>query len=603
MARHDDRERLRRLQSLIARILAPRTALEVIRHERAVVLLGDPGSGKTTVLRHLALAFAHARLHANDPDATLDPELVWGGALPLPILVQLRRFAATLIGPPADAGPLLAHIEQVLSGDRLDALARHLLTRLEAGSVLVLLDGLDEVPDDAQRGWVAQAAALFQSRFPRSRVVVTCRVYAYRDMALLPHPFRVTELRPLDTEAQNDFLARWYRAALLHDTTLAADERERVADERARELVQALDRHPRLREIATNPLLLTMIALVHQFRLRLPQQRAELYRECLLLLLEQWEQRRADGAPAGLVAELGVTAQLDHLPLIQPLAYELHVRGAEEASNREAKSWLLERFVELANDDVPRARLLIERFLVFLEGRSGLLIARDIKDRYAFPHRTFQEYLVAREMIYQGTPVATKAVVAHRHDTPWREVVLLVAGHWVAAGQPDQARALGWRLLEADTESSDGFYRSAVLAGEIIEELGGVLGRDGQRLREDVVVALIALVRDGHLTARERVDAALLLGRLGGSYVPVPEQPEYWCQVAAGLFWYGDDREDTLQQVELPYSFQIARYPVTNAEYARFIEAGGYRERQWWTEEGWAFLQPGNHPALPELPG
>ena len=97
-------------------------------------------------------------------------------------------------------------------------------------------------------------------------------------------------------------------------------------------------------------------------------------------MLETWEQRRADGAPAGLAAELGVAGQIDYLPLIQPLAYELHVRGAEEASNREAKSWLLERFVELSGDDVPRARQLIERFLAFLEGRSGLLIARDIRD-------------------------------------------------------------------------------------------------------------------------------------------------------------------------------------------------------------------------------
>jgi formylglycine-generating enzyme required for sulfatase activity len=78
----------------------------------------------------------------------------------------------------------------------------------------------------------------------------------------------------------------------------------------------------------------------------------------------------------------------------------------------------------------------------------------------------------------------------------------------------------------------------------------------------------------------------------------------YWCHVEAGTFWYGDDRPiseeknlspktyeskrlEKLQQVRLDYGFQIARFPVTNAEYARFIAAGGYTQREWWTKNGW----------------
>src|SRR6185503_10600623 len=107
---------------------------------------------------------------------------------------------------------------------------------------------------------------------------------------------------------------------------------------------------------------------------------------------------------------------------------------------------------------------------------SGLLIARDIKDRYAFPHKTFQEYLAARELIYLGARPMQETVVAQRHAATWREVILLVAGHLVASGQPQEARALGWRLLEADPVETRQCYRSAILAGEVVEELGNVLG-------------------------------------------------------------------------------------------------------------------------------
>ena len=579
---------------VVRMLQARRTALELIRHESAIVLLGDPGSGKTTVLRHLALGFAHASLHADAVGAAIDSELAWNGPLPLPILVQLRRFAEGLSGPPNSADPLLRHIEGVLAGDRLDTLARHVLTRLEAGSVIVLLDGLDEVADATRRAWVSQSAARFQSRFPQCRIVLTSRIYAYREPCLLPPPFRVVTIQPLEQPAQDEFLLRWYRAALLQGSELVGDEQERAAQERSRELIDALSRRPRLREIAANPLLLTMIALVHQHRMRLPQQRARLYEECLLLLLEQWELHHADGERAGLAAELGVPDQTDRLALIQPIAYELHVCGREEASNLEARRWLLERFLDLAHDNGERAKALIERFLDFLEGRSGLLIARDIKDRYAFPHKTFLEYLAARELV-RGERMQEK-IVAHRHAATWREVILLVAGHLVAGGLVREARAIAWVLLEADSEGSEGFFRSAVLASEILEELGGVLGREGQALKDQVVAALVALVQGGALSARERVDAAFMLGRLGDPRLLTPEHPASWCDVAPGPFWYGDDRKGDLKQVRLDNGFKIARFTVTNAEFAGFITAGGYNHEPWWTPEGWTFLQPGGHP-------
>ncbi len=135
--------------------------------------------------------------------------------------------------------------------------------------------------------------------------------------------------------------------------------------------------------------------------------------------------------------------QTDRLALIQPIAYQLQVHGREEARQDEVRDWLMRRFLGLARNDGALAETLIETFLTFLEGRSGLLIARDIKDRYAFPHKTFQEYLAARELIYRGSQVMHEQVLAQRHAPTWREVILLVAGHLVASGQPQEGQGAG----------------------------------------------------------------------------------------------------------------------------------------------------------------
>jgi formylglycine-generating enzyme required for sulfatase activity len=72
----------------------------------------------------------------------------------------------------------------------------------------------------------------------------------------------------------------------------------------------------------------------------------------------------------------------------------------------------------------------------------------------------------------------------------------------------------------------------------------------------------------------------------------------YWCPIEAGDFWFGDEsKKQKLKKIRLPYGFQIARYPLTNADYACFIEAKGYEEKQWWTEQGWKVRERQNRTA------
>ncbi|NTW03437.1 MAG: formylglycine-generating enzyme family protein [Oscillochloris sp.] len=93
-----------------------------------------------------------------------------------------------------------------------------------------------------------------------------------------------------------------------------------------------------------------------------------------------------------------------------------------------------------------------------------------------------------------------------------------------------------------------------------------------------------------------RLHAAGLLGTIGDPRLLDPRtgnstRGTYWCQIPAGRFWFGDEQQGEAREQSLPYAFQIARYPVTNTEYRRFIEAGGYQQRKWWTAQGWPYLQ------------
>jgi formylglycine-generating enzyme required for sulfatase activity len=117
---------------------------------------------------------------------------------------------------------------------------------------------------------------------------------------------------------------------------------------------------------------------------------------------------------------------------------------------------------------------------------------------------------------------------------------------------------------------------------------------------EDAALLLLAEVPETAAVPLEmRLEAAGLLGaddpRLLDAQTGENRLGNYWCQIEAGPFWYGDDRQgEALQRVELDYGYQVARYPVTNAEYARFINAGGYDQQEWWTPNGWAYQQEQN---------
>ena len=98
-----------------------------------------------------------------------------------------------------------------------------------------------------------------------------------------------------------------------------------------------------------------------------------------------------------------------------------------------------------------------------------------------------------------------------------------------------------------------------------------------------------------------RLRAETVLGEVGDPRLLDPRSGNsavgnYWCSIEAGPFWYDDDRREELRQLTLPYAYRIGRYAVTNAEYRRFIDNGGYEEQRWWTENGWQWKRNRTEP-------
>jgi len=366
-----------------------------------LALLGQPGSGKSTVLAYAArscaerAALAH-RMHRAQ------------GGRRVPVLLTLREHAESLVAEPATS---LAAVARAAARGRSGSEPRGWWERqLRRGRCLVLLDGLDEVARIDHRLAVADWVERQIAAYPGNQFVVTSRPYGLPES--LAAAADVYAVRPFSAEQVQAFLDRWYLAAERHATGAKTRAELRAvrarADESAARLSALLREHPALRDLAVNPLLLTMIAAAHRYRGALPASRADLYGEICQVLLSRRVQAKE------LPELLSWPAKQT---LLAVLAYKMM---RDDATSLPAARILeilappLERFGasvtgEAFLDDITHNGLLVE-----LAGR-----------RYAFTHLTFQEYLAARHVT--AIPGLVKSLAENVDDPWWHEAILLYA--------------------------------------------------------------------------------------------------------------------------------------------------------------------------------
>ncbi|MCB0187807.1 MAG: SUMF1/EgtB/PvdO family nonheme iron enzyme, partial [Caldilineaceae bacterium] len=249
---------------------------------------------------------------------------------------------------------------------------------------------------------------------------------------------------------------------------------------------------------------------------------------------------------------------------------------------------------------------LANQFLDYVDQRAGLLQGRGGEEgnkaaiAYTFPHRTFQEYLAGCEMLHKRVPYRELRQRAQEGDF-WYLAAQLAAEELLYNQGFNATKVLvdlAYPLCPSQppkAEADEGEWRTLLWAGHCARVVGKrAIAQDtddpegGPHFLTRLCESLLDLMRRSPLTPVERADAGRMLAVLGDPRLEVldPLQIE-WCEVPAGPFLMGSDQIENAgpqHTVDLPYTYKISRYPITNAQYRHFVDAGGYANAAYWPE-------------------
>lgn len=351
---------------------------EVAAQYRRLMILGKPGSGKSTFLRHLAVACCKGEFQADH----------------IPILVELRDIKD------ASQFNLLNIIHREFG------LADRGQTEeiLNQGKVLILLDGLDEVPGQLRRD-VQDHIYEFSQQYYKNRFILTCRTQTTE--YTLP-TFEYVEVADFNPEQVVIFAQNWF--ATLTET-------HEQGAELTLQFMAKLSQNKQTAELAVTPILLSLTCWVFNDLKDLPLKRVSLYEQGLNLLLEKWDEKR------GVRRELGneIYRKLSVEEKKKLLSYVAAHKFEQKQYLLFDQGEILEYIAEYLGISTEDGQAVLKA----IEAQHGLLIER-AKGIYSFSHRTFQEYLTAQHIYHQCQ--IEQLVAAHLTNERWEEVFLLVAG-------------------------------------------------------------------------------------------------------------------------------------------------------------------------------
>ena len=438
------------------------------------VLLGAPGSGKTTLASYFAVMLAQGKTEK----LGLDPDVDY-----LPIIIRIRDLAreekVSILEFAKDFAEKRLTVKDLPTG--------FFNYWLEDGRAVILLDGLDEVAETGKRYDIVSRIENFLGQFPKNLAIITSRPAGYKRDFFRTEEFPHFELQAFGDDKVEEFINRWYDSRV-------KDQAE--ATRRKESLQKALEENERIKLLARNPLLLTIIALIHRYQAVLPKERFKLYDKAVETLIISWDAKK----------EITAHKKLQYLSLddlrriLEIIAYWIHTEGntgdQEGGTLIDCKELLgkLKREIKTLKGILPyEAKEEAKRFLSLIQERTGLLNEQG-QDCYAFVHKTFQEYLCAQAIDYDADNEGDFEIIldhirSHLHDPHWREVLLLL----IAQQKPKKAAKAIRAILNNGSDYEQWLHRDLFFAGSCLaEDIKGLEVADAD-LVEEILSRLVAL--------------------------------------------------------------------------------------------------------------
>ncbi|QSJ18522.1 HEAT repeat domain-containing protein [Nostoc sp. UHCC 0702] len=433
------------------------------------VVLGEPGIGKTTLMSYFAVMLAEQQAEKLGLSADLDL---------LPILIKIRDLGK------ASKKNILEYIRNFANSIHVKELPKGFFEHwLEDGKALILLDGLDEIAKPSDRSEFVKIIHSFIGQYSQNRVIITSRPAGYSREFFGTDEFPHYQLEKFDDSQIDLFIQQWYNSRL--------PNKPEEAKERQESLKKALATQERIKLLARNPLLLTIIALIHRYDAHLPRQRYKLYEQAVDTLLINWD------ASKDIESRKFNYIQLDDIKtLMQRLAYWIHSQG--EAGNQEGGTLIdrdelimqLSKYIRELKYQVEKhqAQAEAKRLVEHITERCGLLNEQG-QDRYGFVHKTFQEYLTAQE-IRDRQEEDFNEVLNHigdyLHNSHWREVLLLL----IAQQKRSNPKKVIEAILQQETPYEEWLHRNLLFAGTCLAE---DLELSDSKLITDILQRLVKL--------------------------------------------------------------------------------------------------------------
>ena len=520
-----------------------------------MLLRGQAGMGKTTLIKHLAYTItqdsSHPSLRGYLPIIVFFKDLwpIYSAEL------QKSRKKVTF-------EPLL---ETYLKRSKCPLSCKLISQYLSQGKALFLFDGLDEIPEEI-RDDLVDLIAEFQFANKTNRFLLTGRPHGIAGRPNERFGDYLRDIDYLDDSKSNDFIRKWFRAVSGQATGLA--------DVTAEDMISAIQLHEHIAVFTQNPLLLTAVCVLYLVGKRIPEHRADLYNRIVENLL--WR-RFHDPAEPDKVNEVQ-----EYLML---LAFEMQKKNRKTFEATDAKNMLKEIIPMKAGENERVYLREINNLFNEIEPNCGLL-NRLSGGELELTHLTFQEFMAAKHLAYMDLDYTE-----FLENEWWAETILLYAG-----------------LLSLESKKRSNDVVAEILNNEHQEEtskrrlwlLGAKALRDFQLSRRDE--GTVALAREKLYTLiesdvglEERFEAGDILGTLGDLRI----KADTMVPVKGGTFVRGSTEDDTNYGDERPQreiyldEFMIGKYPVTNEEFLQFVDDGGYDKTALWSKEGWQWREEG----------